>query len=257
MISLAQNWYENNSMKNNIGKSEILIMVKGNKEETVSIQVTDERKPVKLKSKNNLKILGVYIDSKLNWTKQTNYVKKNSINIIRNLHRIRHILPTKEKILLYNSMVTPHFGYADVVWNGCGIVNARKLQSAQNFAVRTIVNKRNRDSATPILKELRFLNLQQKRQVHEAVFIHKSLLNQQSENINERYKIQQPHSNTRFTAAGKLILPKHRTSKFQNSPLYRTIKTWNNIPAHIPTEKPNIFKNHYQKHLINTIHPKP
>ena len=257
MISLAQNWYENNSMKNNIGKSEILIMAKGNKEETVSIQVTDERKPVKLKSKNNLKILGVYIDSKLNWTKQTNYVKKNSINIIRNLHRIKHILPTKEKIRLYNSMVTPHFGYADVVWNGCGIVNARKLQSAQNFAVRTIVNKRKRDSATPILKELRFLNLQQKRQVHEAVFIHKSLLNQQSENINERYKNQQPFSNTRFAAAGKLILPKHRTSKFQNSPFYRTIKTWNNIPAQIPIEKPNIFKNHYQKFLVNSIHPKP
>ena len=250
-ISLAQKWYENNSMKNNIGKSEIMVMSKGNEHENIIVKVIDEGTEVNIKSKKELKILGVFIDYKLNWTKQTNNVKKNAINTIRNLHRIRHILPIKEKIKLYNSLVTPHFSYADVVWNGCGVTNARKIQTAQNFAIRSIVNKSKRESATNILRQLKFLNLHQKRQVHEAVFIQKAFENKLPQNITDNYMKQLPTSNTRFSTARKLILPKHKTSKFQNSPLYRTIKIWNNIPTNIPTDKTHIFKNTYQTHLIH------
>ena len=251
VISLAQKWYENNSMKNNIGKSEIMVMSKGNEHENIIVTVIDEGLEVNIKSKNELKILGVFIDYKLNWTKQTNNVKKNAINTIRNLHRVRHILPIKEKIKLYNSLVTPHFSYADVVWNGCGVTNARKIQTAQNFAIRSIVNKSKRESATSILRQLKFLNLHQKRQVHEAVFIQKALDNKLPQNITENYMKQLPTSNTRFSTHRKLILPKHKTTKFQNSPLYRTIKIWNNIPTNIPTDKTHIFKNTYQTHLIH------
>ena len=251
VIGLAQNWYENNSMKNNIGKTEIMVMTKGNKQENLNINVMDEGTQVNIQSVSEMKILGIFIDSRLNWMKHTNIVKRNAINTIRNLHRVRHILPTKEKIKLYNSLVTPLFSYADVVWNGCGVTNARKLQTAQNFALRSIMNRNKQESATNILQELKFLNLQQKRKVHEAVFIQKALVNKQSQNITDNYLKYLPTSNTRFAAAGKLTLPKHKTFKYQNSPLYRSIKTWNNIPTNIPTEKTQIFKNKFQTYLIH------
>ena len=114
---------------------------------------------------------------------------------------------------LYNALVTPHLSYADVVWNGCGTVNTRKLQTAQNFAIRTILNKNRRDSSSEALKELKYLNLQQKRQVHEGVFIQKALIKKSSKNITEDYLKYLPTSNTRFAHAGKLTLPKHRTTK--------------------------------------------
>ena len=217
----------------------------------MTIKVIDEGKEVTIKSKRVIKILGVFIDSRLDWTKQINSVKRNATNIIRNLHRVKHILPVTEKIKLYNALVTPHFSYADVVWSGCGKVNTRRLQSAQNFAIRSIVNKKKCESVSINLKEMKLLNLQEKRQVHEAVFIKKALGNKLSQNITAQYLEYIPTSNTRFAQAGKLSIPKHKTSKFESSPLYRTIKIWNSIPPKISKEEPPIFKNQYQAHLIN------
>jgi hypothetical protein len=257
VIKLAQGWYERNSMKNNIGKTEILVMSKGNKAEELVINVIDEGEPVTIKSKREIKILGIFLDNKLEWTKQVNNVKKNALNTIRNLHRVRNLLPVKEKIKLYNTLATPQFNYADVVWGGCGKENTRRLQTAQNFALRSIMNRKKTDSAKEILTELKFLNLQEKRQVHDAVFINKALLHKQSANITEQYLKYLPTSNTRFAQAGKLTIPKHTTSKFENSPLYRTIKIWNTIPSSIPTDNPRTFKKQYQKHLVHHTHNLP
>ena len=257
VIKLAQEWYEKNSMKNNIGKTEILVMSKGKKTEELVITVVDEGKLVEIKSKKEIKILGIFLDSRLEWTKQVNSVKRKAINTIRNLHRIRKLLPVKEKIKLYNTLATPHFNYADVVWGGCGKTNSRKLQTAQNFALRSIMNKRKTDSASEIRKELKFLNLHEKRQVHEAVFINKALLHKQSANITEQYQQYIPTTNTRYAQAGKLTVPKHNTTKFENSPLYRTIRTWNNIPTNIPKQNPQTFKLQYQTHLIHQTHNTP
>lgn len=254
IIKLAQEWYENNSMKNNIGKTEILIMSKGNIFTEITIEVIDEGHPVTIKSKKSIKLLGVIIDCKLDWIKQINNVKRKALNVIRNLHRIRHIIPVTQKIQLYNALVTPHFTYADVVWGGCGKTNSRRLQTAQNFALRTIMNRKKSDSATEILQELKFLNLSEKRQIHEAVFINKAMQFKLSKNITEEYMKYQPTSDTRYAESGKLTVPKHRTAKFENSPLYRTMKTWNQIPDHIAKENLPAFKNQYQKYLIQQKH---
>ena len=249
-IKTAQEWYNNNSMKNNVGKTEILIINKARNQENVEIEIVDEGKTRQIKSEENIKILGTYIDSQLNWDKHIKFIKKRSMNAILNLNRLRKILPEKTKILLYNTIVTPHFSYADVVWNGCSKGNAKKLQTAQNFAVRIIKNKSKRDSAEQILKDMKFLNLKEKRQVHEGVFIKKALLNKLSQNITNQYLEYLPNENTRQAETGKLNIPKHRTATFKNSPLYRTIKVLNSIPSTINEIQPKPFKNQYQKYLI-------
>ena len=238
-------------MKNNIGKTEILIVNTGKANlKNVVIKVKDEGEQINLKPKTHIKILGVIIDDQLNWTKQVNNVKRNSFNSTRNLHRINHLLPIKVKIHLYNALITPHFDYADVVWGGCGKTNSKKLQLVQNFAAKSITGNRKYDSATNSLQKLKFLNLQQRRNIHEAVFVHKSILQLNPSNINTEYLQQRPTSNTRQSHEGKLNLPTHRTSKYENSPFYRTIKSWNSCPSNIPTGNPKIHKTLLQKYLI-------
>ena len=84
-----------------------------------------------------------------------------------------------------------------------------------------------RDSATKSLEKLKFLKLYQTRNIHECIFAHKSLTNNNPENICTTYQNQQSSANTRLAASHKLIPPKHRTSKYQHSPLYRTVTSWN------------------------------
>ena len=251
VITIAQKWFSNNSMKNNIGKTEVLIINTRKDDLTnIKIRVKDDGKPIAIKPKPYIKILGVWIDDQLNWDKQVKHVKQKSLNSIRNLHRINHLLPIKLKVNLYNSLVTPNFDYADIVWGGCGKVNSQKLQVAQNFAVKSITGHRKYDSATHSMKQLKFLNLSQRRTVHEAVFTHKSLLQLNPESNNADYLEQRPTSNTRNSTQGKLNLPKHRTTKFQHSPLYRSIKSWNSCPETLCKDSVKIHKRQHQKFLI-------
>ena len=257
LIQTAQKWYSKNSMKNNIGKTEVLII--NNKKanlKNINIKVNDDGEVIEIKPKSHIKILGVLIDDKLNWTKQVNSVKRNALNSIRNLHRINHLLPTKLKVNLYNSLVSPYFDYADVVWGGCSKENSRKLQLAQNFAVKSITGNKKFDSATNSFEKLKFLKLHQRRTIHETVFTHKSILNLNPTNINSDYLQQRPTSNTRNSEMGKLNLPRHQTARYENSPLYRTIKSWNSCPNDIPTENIKIHKTSFQKYLLNKTYPK-
>ena len=232
VITKAQHWYETNSMKNNIGKTEILILNIGKwKNEKPKIKIMQNLKQVVIKPKEHIKILGVYVDSNLNWNKQISHVKKKALNVTRHIHRVNHTLPVKHRIQLYTSLIEPHFSYADLIWGGCGKVNSQKLQTVQNFAVKSITGNKKRDSATQSFQKLKFLNLEQRRNIHDIVFTHKSLLFKNPDTISALYMNQLPTGDTRQAYNGTLTLPKHRTSKYQQGPLYRSIKAWNQCPV--------------------------
>ena len=179
------------------------------------------------------------------------------MNATRNLHRINHLLPIKEKVNLYNALIVPHFDYADIAWGGCGKINSNKLQIVQNFAAKSITGHKKHDSATFSRNKLKFLDLQQRRNIHEAAFVHKSLQHLNPTNINSEYAKQQPTSNTRNSHDGKLNLPIHHTSKYQQSPFFRTIKSWNLSPTTLTEQSKltNTFKKNLQKHFMQqTFH---
>ena len=177
------------------------------------------------------------------------------MNVTRNIHRVNHFLPVKQRIYLYNTLISPQFDYADIVWGGCGKVNSQRLQITQNFAVKSITGNKKYDSATRSFQKLKFLRLDQRRHLHEAVFTHKSLLFQNPDEINNTYLQQIPTCDTRQATAGKLRLPKHNTSKYEYSPLYRSLKSWNACPSHLPTGNLKAHKTALHRHIIQQTYP--
>ena len=250
IMAKAQKWYQRNAMKNNIGKTEVLLITSNKKNEFLKIKVKDGSKVIIIKSKPHIKILGIIIDSKLNWRKQVNEVRRKSFNITRNIHHINHLLPLQNKLNLYHALISPQFSYGDVVWGGCGQKESLSLQRVQNFAAKSITGNRKYDSATASLKQLKLLNLKQRRNIHETVLVHKALQNKCPENINTQYQQHLSKVNTRQSTHRILQVPTHKTTKFEKSPLYRSIKSWNSVPNHINTEKIKLHKTQLQRHLI-------
>ena len=117
--------------------------------------VNEENETEFLYGQEYLKILGVLVDQALNWDKQTSKVKQKATNTIRNVHRANKFLPMKQKRILYNSLVTPHLSYCDIIWNKCGRQNSNKLQQAQNFAAKSILGLSKYSSPTEALKNIR------------------------------------------------------------------------------------------------------
>ena len=254
---MAQKWYQRNTMKNNIGKTEFVVINAGNKNEYLNIKVKDEGKNIIIRSKSDVTILGVIIDNNLNWRKQVNDVRKKSFNVTRNIHRINHLLPMKNRLNLYHAVISPLFSYADVVWGGCGQKENISLQRVQNFAAKSITGNRKYDSATESLNKLKLLNLQQRRAIHETVLVHKALKDQSSENNNSQFKAHIPRTNTRGATNKKLLVPMHKTSKFEKSPLYRSILSWNKCPNNLDNDNIKLHKTQLQRHILNMTYHNP
>merc|ERR1711972_1139876 len=71
IISMAQSWYMQNSMMNNIDKTELIIFNPKDKRDKTNIEILDGNNKIILKSKEHIKILGLYIDNELKWTNKS------------------------------------------------------------------------------------------------------------------------------------------------------------------------------------------
>ena len=251
-IEAAQSWFKENSLKINTDKTKILMFDTNKDPETLQIQVNDGQLTHTLKPKPHLKVLGIYIDKDLNWKKQINIVKKNSMNVVRNVHRLNRFLSLKHRINIYNGIISPLFDYGDILWGGCNKNDAKRLQTVQNFAVKSITGNKKYDSASDSFNQLQFLKLEDRRKIHESVFIHKILLNVSTPNLHQELSKYFPQVTTRNKTKKRLIAPAHKTSKFEKSPLHRMITTWNQTPYNLPKDNIRTHKIHYQKHLIAT-----
>ena len=147
----------------------------------------------------------------------------------------------KPRMVLYNSLVASHFNYADTVWAGCQAKEKNTLQRTQNFAAKSMLGMRKYDSATKALKTLHLLTLEEKRQIHEAVYI-KALAGQAPTAVTREYLKHLSLKENRSAYKGILNIPRHKTEHFKNSPLYRTIKVWNTIPPDIKSATTATFK---------------
>lgn len=259
LIKTAQTWYCRNSLKNNASKTEIIIIGENIKDKKIPayIEVTDDGKSTKLTPSKYVKILGIYIDDELSWNHQIHEVRKKACNSIRNLHRVNQLIPLKHRILLYNSLVASHYNYCDTVWSGCGAMNERKLQTTQNFAARSILGRSKHTSATDALTTLKFLTLKEKRKIHEAVYTHKALNRKLPAEVTAHYNNLEPMENLKSSISHTLNIPKHATEQYKRGPLYRTVKTWNSIPAELRSEDitTQTFKKKYQTHVMECSKP--
>ena len=251
-IDTAQNWYKNNSLMSNPSKTELILFrtTKG-KKHNMKIKVMEEGKEVELEPSECIKVLGVHVDEQLGFTKHTKHVQGKATAATKNLYRIRDLLPIKYKKVLYDSLIASHFNYADIIWGGCTQKNKDKLQTTQNFAMRTILGTDRRSSAKEALEKLRYLNLEGKRQVHEGVFAHKAINGNHPEEICKQYRVHMSSSNTRSAARLVLNKPKHRTALYERSPLYRTIQSWNTLPLETKMTPAPRFKKELQELKIN------
>ena len=75
-MSKAQKWYNNNLMMNHPGKTEIIMFNPKKKNDTLKIKTIENYKEKIIESKDCIKILGLLIDNKLNWSKHIKSLKK-------------------------------------------------------------------------------------------------------------------------------------------------------------------------------------
>ena len=81
---------------------------------------------------------------------------------IRDIRRIRHLLPLSAATALANSLVSSKLDYCNSLYNGISQANLNKIQRIQNTLARVVTNTSKFEHVNPILKKLHWLPIKQR-----------------------------------------------------------------------------------------------
>ena len=91
-----------------------------------------------IESTEKLNLLGVTIDSKLNFNHHINNVCKKASQRIGVLMRLKNLIPTEAKLQLYKAAILPHLTYCHLTWHFCKASDRSKLERVQESGLRTV-----------------------------------------------------------------------------------------------------------------------
>ena len=123
--NLATTWYDSNLLAGNLKKYQVLNL--GFTQNDSNICVND----VVIDTKDNIILLGVVLDSKLNFSEHVISICKKASQRIGVLMRLRNLIPMKSKLILFKSAILPFLTYCHLVWHFCKASDTRKLERLQ------------------------------------------------------------------------------------------------------------------------------
>ena len=160
-LQRVNDWLKINKLSLNISKTKFMIFHKPRRKITVPKLLINGST---LTQCNVFNFLGIQINQNLTWT---DHIKSTSLKISRSLGRLKslkHFLPTKILLTLYNTTILPHFHYGILAWGS----KANLISKLQKKSIRTITNSRYNAHTEPLLKQHKLLKV-------EDIFKHQQL----------------------------------------------------------------------------------
>ena len=127
-------WFSKNLMKANPDKFQaIAIGPKTNKH-----NLSFDLKGNKITCEENVKLLGITVDSHLNFDKHISEICKKASQQLNILKRIGKYLNRLGRLTIYYSFILSNFNYCPVTWHFCSEKNTKKIEKIQERALRFI-----------------------------------------------------------------------------------------------------------------------
>ena len=231
-LSEINRWCRKNSLVINVSKCNNILVGSEKNLKCLAYQplfLGDEALP----RVEQVRSLGLLLDSGLAFSQQVNNVCKTAYFCLRQLSPFRRELPEATKLLLVESLVLSHFNYMSTVYGPLlTLENSYKIQKVQNSCIRFCRFFNYRDHITPVLREFGLLNMSERRFVQYVCFvlsITKSgeplYLNSKLEKRTNVHTRDLRHVNATYT------IPNHRMENFKCSFSYLAPHVLNNLPG--------------------------
>ena len=102
------------------------------------ITIAVKAKETQVEQTDCLKLLGVFIDHKLNFSKHIQETTKKSGQQVGVIVWLRNLIPTEAKLQIFKSAVLTHLTYCSTVWHFCKASDNRKLKRVQERGLRAV-----------------------------------------------------------------------------------------------------------------------
>ena len=218
----AIKWFTDNGMQANPDKFQFM-MISSDDNSTRSLTLNENTVIV---SEKHVKVLGVVIDCRLNFSLPISSVCKKARQL-NALARISNYLDVSARRMIYNSFVASNFNYCPLAWHFCVVSYRNKMEKIQERCLR-IVYKDYDSSYDRLLEMANTTSLAISRLRFLLLEVYKSIHHLNPKRISGIFELKPTNYSLRNTE--KLVQPMERTSTYGlRSVSYTGAKLWNDL----------------------------
>ena len=244
-LSKAKLWCDQNSMIIHPEKTKCMIIATRQRE-----QRTRPKLKLKLENKNieqvkNHKMLGVTIDSELNWNQHIeNIFKRISKNIFL-LTKLKKYAKIENLKLFFNAHILSHINYASTLYDGCSKDMLKQLNSIYRRAVKHLIFQPGLPTDDK-LQKLKLLPLEKHLQYNKLILMQKIVNGKTPSYLTKLIK-----KSTIRLDSKNLITPPSRIDLYQTSLAFSGSQQWNKLPMELKKlTSLYSFKKRVHEHLL-------
>ena len=153
-LSRVCHWFKANKLSLNVKKTHFMLFQSCRKKAPdLSICIDGSI----INQSDSVKFLGLLIDPQLTWKHHIDLLCNKISKTIGVLYKIKHLVPRRVLISLYNSLILPNLSYCNVAWGNTFQSYLNRLYILQKRVVRLITSSHYRASTAVLFKELNIL----------------------------------------------------------------------------------------------------
>ena len=247
-------WFRANLLTTNEKKASKYILTKSNSlvwrgdQQLINIKMGNTT----LEQVDEMKYLGVYIDSALTWNSHINYLSRILSRSAGIFSKLRYYVDRATILKTYHSLFNSHLQYGILCWGATSAENINRIQVLQNKAIRNITKAPMFSRLDNHYLNLRLLKVQDLFKLEVIKFMHNhhnSISPDYFVNFFQKVNRSHAHS-TRASNSEKYVIKACRTSKGQRSIKYSGPKFWNDLPNYLINLSKNKLKNDYKSYVF-------
>ena len=250
-LSKLSNWMDINKLSLNVKKTKwIVFSLRKKCLPSQSVFIKGEV----IERVNDIKFLGVFIDSKMSWSCHIQYIRKKISKGIGILYKAKRLLTQETLITLYNSFIYPYIVYCIEVWGSTCKKNLLSLSKLQKCAIRLITSSPRKTESAPLFESLKILSVFQVYLLKLSIFMFKYANDYVPDCIKDLFCINSEIHNYNTRQCDKLHMPKSNLSVMLHCWRSRCVKMWNVISDVIEFHCCICcFKRNLKKYLIDNV----
>ncbi|KAK0143133.1 hypothetical protein N1851_018750 [Merluccius polli] len=218
------------------------VIVFGNKEKRIA--VGKHLESLSLKTRDQVRNLGVLIDSDLTFSSHIKSITKTAFYHLKNISRVKGFMSQTDQEKLIHAFISSRLDYCNGLLTGLPQKSIKQLQLIQNAAARVLTRTKRSEHITPVLKSLHWLPVSYRIDFKVLLLVYKSLNGLGPEYMNDILVEYKPSRALRSTDLEfKLNMVKQLLAAAQN---------WNKLPAELKSAPTvSIFKSRLKTLLFS------
>lgn len=237
-LSQISDWFYNNSLLLNMGKTNCILFRHNRNENTYPAEIKINN--VNVAFTNSTKFLGVIVDQHMNWADHVQLLCGKLSKVCYSIKELKKVVDESSLLMAYYGNFYSIMTYGILFW--CGS-HSQEVFKVQKRVVRIMSGRRVRESCRGLFRALNILTV-------TGIYIYESLCFVYNNREVFKYALIDHQYNTRNK--DNYCYPIHKSTMLEKGCYYKCLQWYNCLPRHIKEIKTiHLFKKTVKKILID------